>query len=133
MITMFGRELTSEQLKGFVESHAKNDEITMAKEWALELIEAYGEKQERDATKQWLDDMNNPLEPIKVESALKSEIMKLNYRKEHNPTSISQLDITIIAVLAKELGCYEDKKSKTVVTQNGNNNTHIDHIDTLNL
>lgn len=110
MITMFNRELTSEQLIGFVETHAKKDEITMPKGWALELIEAYGEKQERDAIKQWLDDMNNPLEPIKVESALQSEIIKLNYRKEHNPTSVSELDYTIIAVLAKELGCYEHKK-----------------------
>jgi len=133
MITMFDRELTGEQLRGFVEGHAKNDEITIPKEWVLELIEAYEEKQERSKTNQWLYDMDNPLEPIKVESALKSEIMKLNYRKGHNPTSISELDITIIAVLAKELGCYEHKKSKTIIKQNGNNNTHIEHVDTLNL
>jgi hypothetical protein len=48
MITMFDRELTGEQLRGFVEGHAKNGEITMPKEWALELIEAYEEKQQRD-------------------------------------------------------------------------------------
>ena len=113
MITMLDRELTGEQLRGFVEGHAKNGEITMPKEWALELIEAYQEKQERDVTKQWLDDMNNPLEPLKVESALKSEIMKLNYRKEHKPESISVLDYTIIAVLAKEIA-------------NQGNNTHIE-------
>jgi hypothetical protein len=110
VITMFNRELTSEQLIGFVEAHAKKDEITIPTEWVLEFVEAYKEKQERDATKQWLDDINNPLEPIKVESALKSEIMKLGYRKKHNPTSVSELDYTIIAVLAKELGCYEHKK-----------------------
>ena len=104
---MFGRKLTSEHLKGFVECHAKDGQITMPKEGALELIKAYEEKQERDAIEQWLNDLNNPLEPIKVRSALESEIIKLNYRKEHNPKSISELDITIIAVLAKELGCYK--------------------------
>ena len=114
MITIFDRELTGEQLRGFVEVHAKNGEITMPKEWALELIEAYEEKQQRDETNQWINDMSNPLEPIKVESALKSEIMKLNYRKEHNPESISELDYTIIAVLAKE-----------IANQDNNNNTHI--------
>lgn len=67
-------------------------------------IEALQEKQERDKVKQWLDDMENPLEPIKVEAALRSEILKINYRKEHNPKDISELDLTIIAVLAKELG-----------------------------
>ncbi len=67
-------------------------------------IEALKEKQERDNTKQWLDDMDNPLEPLKVESALQSEVMTMNYRKEHKPDSISVLDYTIIAVLAKELG-----------------------------
>ena len=50
-------------------------------------------------TEQWLNDMNNPLEPIKVSAALDSEIMKLNYRKEHNPESISELDGTIISAL----------------------------------
>jgi len=39
--------------------------------------------------------------------------MKLNYRKEHKPESISVLDYTIIAVLAKEIA-------------NQGNNTHIE-------
>jgi hypothetical protein len=51
MITMFGRELTSEQLKGFVEGHAKNDEITMPKEWVLELIDKAESKVAEGANK----------------------------------------------------------------------------------
>jgi len=104
---LFGRELTSEHLKGFVEVHTKDGQVTMPKEWALELVKAYEEKQERDVIEQWLNDLSNPLEPLKVRAALESEIIKLNYRKEHDPESISDLDITIIAVLAKELGCYK--------------------------
>ena len=68
-----------------------------------EAIEALQEKRERDKVKQWLDDMNNPLESIKVEAALRSELLKMDFRKEHNPKDISPLDYTIIAVLAKEL------------------------------
>jgi len=65
-------------------------------------IEALIEKQERDKVKQWVNDMSNPLEPLKVESALRSEIMKMNFRIE-NKKEISVLDYTIMAVLAKEL------------------------------
>jgi len=52
---------------------------------------------------QWLDDMDNPLEPIKVEAALRSEIMKIEYRKANNPKDISVLDTTIICALVKVL------------------------------
>ena len=34
--------------------------------------------------------MNNYLEDIKVKSALKSEEMKLDYRKKNNPKEISE-------------------------------------------
>lgn len=67
------------------------------------VIQALQEKAERDKNMQWLGDMNNPLEPIKVQSALDSEIMKYNYRKEHKPKDISVLDITIIYALNKVL------------------------------
>lgn len=52
---------------------------------------------------QYLDKMDDPLEPLKISSALDSEIMKLKYRKEHNPKSISVLDYTIISALAEAL------------------------------
>ena len=52
---------------------------------------------------QYLDDMKNPLEPLKISSALKSEIMKLELRKQSKPESISVLDYTIIAALQKVL------------------------------
>lgn len=52
---------------------------------------------------QYLDDMKNLLEPLKISSALKSEIMKLEFRKQSKPESISILDYTIIAALQKVL------------------------------
>lgn len=48
---------------------------------------------------QYIDDVNNPLEPLKLKSALDSEIFKYNYRKKHKPKDISILDITIIYAL----------------------------------
>lgn len=53
--------------------------------------------------KQWHNDMENPLEPIKVYSALKSEILKLELRIKNRPKDISILDYTIIAALQKSL------------------------------
>lgn len=81
--------------------------------WEL-VLEALREKQERDSVKQWIDDMNNPLELLKVESALSSEVMKMNYRKEHKPKNINVLDYTIIAVLVKELGIKEEYYEKYI-------------------
>jgi hypothetical protein len=43
------------------------------------------------------------LEPLKVKSALNSELMKLTYRKEHKPNDISPLDYVIIKALAKQI------------------------------
>lgn len=53
--------------------------------------------------KQWHNDMENPLEPIKVYSALKSEILKLELRIKNRPKDISILDYTVIAALQKAL------------------------------
>lgn len=53
--------------------------------------------------KQWHNDMENPLEPIKVYSALKSEILKLELRIKNRPKDISILDYTVIAALQKIL------------------------------
>ena len=38
---MFGRKLTADHLKGFVEIYSVDGEITLPKEWVLELIDAY--------------------------------------------------------------------------------------------
>ena len=64
---------------------------------------ALREKAEREKLLQWLDDMDNPLEPIKIESALRSEMMKLEFRKANRPKDVSILDYTIIAALAEAL------------------------------
>lgn len=52
---------------------------------------------------QELDNMADPLEPIKVVSAMKSEAMKMEMRKEKAPGSISILDYTIYAALWKRI------------------------------
>ena len=52
---------------------------------------------------QELDNMADPLEPIKVVSAMKSEAMKMEMRKEKAPESISILDYTIYAALWKRI------------------------------
>ena len=58
-------------------------------------LKEYKEKMEM----QYLNDMDNPLEPIKLSSALQSEILKYNYRKEHKPQDINILDYTIMYAL----------------------------------
>ena len=52
---------------------------------------------------QCLDNMSDPLEPLKISSALKSELLKLQFRKAENPESISPLDYTVIAALKEVL------------------------------
>ena len=66
-------------------------------EWLEELkkLRAYKEKIEM----QYLDDIGNPLEPIKLKSALESEIFKYEFRKKNNPKQISILDYTIMYAL----------------------------------
>lgn len=80
------------------------DEHEQLAEWLEELKElrAYKEKMEM----QYLDDIRNPLEPLKLQSALKSEIFKYNYRKEHKPQDINILDYTIMYALKH---CLEEK------------------------
>lgn len=52
---------------------------------------------------QCLDNMSDPLEPLKISSALKSELLKLQFRKAEKPESISPLDYTVIAALKEAL------------------------------
>lgn len=86
-------------MEGIIEAQCECMDCNNLVEACEMAIEALYEKQQRDNAEQWLDDMNNPLEPIKVDAALKSEIMKLNYRMEHKPESVNELDYTIIAAL----------------------------------
>ena len=55
-------------------------------------------------------DIDNPLEPLKVYSALKSEVMKYEYRAEHEPQKINVLDYTIIKALQDVLTRAEAEK-----------------------
>lgn len=59
-----------------------------------------------------MEQINNPLEPVKIEAALRSELMKLEYRKEHSPKDISPLDYTVIACLQKCLNEAKTLKSE---------------------
>lgn len=72
----------------------RGDEVETVKR-ALETVSRY--------EKQTIEDMGNVFEPIKISSALNSELMKLEVRKQTNPKSISPLDYTIIACLHKVL------------------------------
>lgn len=63
-------------------------------DWLEELKELREYKKKMKA--QFLDDIENPLEPIKLSSALESEIFKYEYRAKHDPQKISPLDYTII-------------------------------------
>ena len=73
-------------------------------EWLEELksLREYKEKIEM----QYLDDIDNPLEPLKLQSALQSEIFKFNYRKEHKPQDINILDYTVMYALKH---CLEEQ------------------------
>lgn len=65
---------------------------------------------------QWIDDMNNPLEPWKLQSALQSEIFKLEYRKANKPKDINILDYTIIYALKDCLERYS-KSGQTIIVR----------------
>lgn len=60
-------------------------------------IEALQKVQDYEA--QWIEDTKKPLEPLKLSSALNSEIFKLKYRMKNKPKEVNILDYTIIAAL----------------------------------
>ena len=76
-------------------SYAEENE--QVAEW-LEELKALREYKQR-MEMQYLDDIDNPLEPLKLQSALQSEIFKFNYRKEHKPQDINIIDYTIMYAL----------------------------------
>ena len=60
---------------------------------------------------QYLDDIDNPLEPIKLKYVLDSEIFKCQYRAKNKPNDINILDYTIIYALKH---CLEEQIIKKV-------------------
>ena len=82
---------------GIQKSKEAAEEHEQLAEWLEELksLREYKERMEM----QYLDDIDNPLEPLKLQSAIQSEIFKLNYRKEHKPQDVNILDYTVIAAL----------------------------------
>lgn len=50
-----------------------------------------------------IKDLKNPLEHLKVASALNSELFKLDYRITNKPNDISPLDYTIIMALDRQI------------------------------
>ena len=89
---------------GIQKSKEAAEEHEQLAEWLEELkqLRAYKEKMEM----QYIDDIDNPLEPLKLQSALQSEIFKFNYRKEHKPQDINILDYTVIYALKH---CLEEQ------------------------
>lgn len=87
-------------------SDSTNEDYPFTEDFGTACTMAINALEERDRLEEmWLDDMNNPLEPIKLKSALDSELFKLNYRKENNPKEINILDYTIIYAL---IHCLEE-------------------------
>ena len=80
------------------------DESKQIAEW-LEELKALREYKER-MEMQYLDDIDNPLEPLKLCHALKSELFKYDYRKEHKPEAITVIDYTIMHALKH---CLEEQ------------------------
>lgn len=79
------------------------EEITMREfEGLIEEVETALNDYDR-FTRQTLDNLSNPLEPLKVYSALKSEILKYEIRNAKDPKSVSPLDITIMFALKRVL------------------------------
>ena len=81
-----------------------SEEHEQLAEWLEELkaLRKYKERMEM----QYLDDINNPLEPLKLANALRSEIFKYEYRKEHKPQDINPLDYTVMYALKH---CLEEQ------------------------
>lgn len=86
----------------FVQMEAKEHEQIV--EWLEELKELREYKKRMEM--QYLNDIDNPLEPLKLASALQSEIFKYEYRKEHKPQDINPLDYTVMYALKH---CLEEQ------------------------
>lgn len=108
---MIATEKTKERIIQLLKQSGVSFEKVSPDETANFLIENGVGISPIETAEQWLDDIENPLEPLKVASALQSEILKFEIRKEQSPQDISILDYTIIACLTKYLE-DTDKKSE---------------------
>lgn len=81
---------------GILKDHKINTTVQL-----LEMFEHYETLKKMES--QTLDNINDPLEPLKISSALKSELLKLQFRKAEKPENISSLDYTVIAALKEAL------------------------------
>ena len=97
------------KIMGYDDEYIKKCEVCAEEheqlaEWLEELKELREYKERMEM--QYLDDIDNPLEPLKLQSALQSEIFKYNYRKEHKPQDINVLDYTVMYALKH---CLEEQ------------------------
>jgi hypothetical protein len=96
----FGR-LTCDSIEKINKCVEEHEQFAECLEELKELRE-YKQKMEM----QYLDDINNPLEPLKLASALRSEIFKYDYRKKNKPDEINVLDYTVMYALKH---CLEEQ------------------------
>lgn len=89
-----------DRLAAYEDALALPDGSVMSPAEVAELAKA---KQEGRILPELPQDMGNLLEPLKVQSALTSEMRKLEFRKANRPKDVSILDYTIIAALTKVL------------------------------
>lgn len=101
-----------DKLDNCIENGKYHEQIA---EW-LEELKALREYKER-MEMQYLDDIDNPLEPLKLHSALESELFKYNYRKEHKPEAITVIDYTIMYALKY---CLEEQLKAGANNENKN-------------
>lgn len=76
-------------------------DLLQALDMAIEAL-----KKVQDYEAQWIDDIDNPLEPLKLSAALNAEIFVLKERLKNKPKEISTLDYTVIAALQDCLKRY---------------------------
>ena len=88
-------------MKSYIPKAKEEEQLA---EWLEELKELREYKKRMEM--QYLNDIDNPLEPLKLASALQSEIFKYEYRKEHKPQDINPLDYTVMYALKH---CLEEQ------------------------
>lgn len=100
--------MTAEEAIKIIE---RKSSIPLENESFREIEEAYDMainalKKVQDYETQWVDDLNNPLEPLKLSAALSCELLML----KKNPKDTSILDYTVIAALQDCLKRYAGEK-----------------------
>ena len=105
-----------DELIKFCKRKSENIKLKAEPQVFVEIAEKLEELKNKDLEEQGLivklpcKMVGNPLEPLKLYSALQSEILKYEYRKEHKPQDISQLDYTIMYALKH---CLEKQTAET--------------------